>query len=196
MAPSKVMLSRETCFASDLATMLIIAGADILPDHPSQNAVHWIIENLGRLVSNDTYGHASEYTRKLALHKKWRANHLHVLSLILEKTVDIDQVYNGMTPLYMAADWGEKYIVEMLLAKGADDNIKGLQGTPVEVAAKLCYPRVVELLLQKTPHLDSGLLGMVNAYQLPSTSTEDKTVLERTRVLRPCHYSVPTPGNH
>ena len=59
-------------------------------------------------------------------------------------------IFEGQTPLHMAADLGYKEIVELLLTNGADVNAKDYKGvTPLLDAATWGYKEVVELLLAK-----------------------------------------------
>jgi cytohesin len=59
-------------------------------------------------------------------------------------------IFEGQTPLHMAADLGYKEIVELLLTNGADVNAKDYKGvTPLHDAALWGHKEIAELLLAK-----------------------------------------------
>ena len=58
---------------------------------------------------------------------------------------------NGETPLLVAARYGREPVAKVLLAAGADPNVKDAKfgGTPLHWAAVNGYPGIVKLLLDK-----------------------------------------------
>ena len=178
----QVFLSEKVSFDGDLAKVLVKRGASIVSEYQGESALHWIIRHLGELIANDTWEDVQEYQKKHVLHEKWRQKHVQVLTLLLEKSTEIDVPYIGMTALYMAADWGEEDMVVKLLTAGADATIKGPRGTPLEVAAKLCYPRIVERLLEKNPCIEVGLVDKVRASSLSPSSSEDPSTYRKDKL--------------
>ena len=69
--------------------------------------------------------------------------------------VDVNAIYEGQTPLHLAATYGtpsianhRKEIVELLIAEGADVNTKDEDGeTPLHLAALRGHKEIVELLI-------------------------------------------------
>jgi cytohesin len=58
-----------------------------------------------------------------------------------------DAVGDGFTALHHAAEEGQTSVVRMLLAAGADVNVKSVDGTPLMLAADRGHDAVVQLLL-------------------------------------------------
>ena len=56
------------------------------------------------------------------------------------------QNLNGFYPLTSAASWGHNEIVELLIAKGADVNVKSSGKTPLDWAIKQLHPETADLL--------------------------------------------------
>jgi hypothetical protein len=56
------------------------------------------------------------------------------------------QNLNGFYPLTSAASWGHNEIVELLIAKGADVNVKSRGKTPLDWAIKQLHPETADLL--------------------------------------------------
>jgi cytohesin len=50
------------------------------------------------------------------------------------------------TPLFRAAYYGHKDIAELLIAKGADVNVKDSEGTPLNWAKQYDHPELADLL--------------------------------------------------
>jgi ankyrin repeat protein len=72
------------------------------------------------------------------------------VKLILEDScVNVDlRNYGGRTPLSLAADAGNAYIVEQLLKRSANPNLQGIkQSTPLWYPARAGHGAIVELLL-------------------------------------------------
>jgi len=68
----------------------------------------------------------------------------------LDKGVDVNKRYGGMTPLHFAVAVGHKEIAELLITKGADVNAKGeWDRTPLHAAATNGKKEVAELLIAK-----------------------------------------------
>jgi uncharacterized protein len=53
----------------------------------------------------------------------------------------------GATPLFQAASWGRRSVVELLVRRGADVRARNQTGvTPAEAAAKNGFPEIARLL--------------------------------------------------
>ena len=64
---------------------------------------------------------------------------------------------NEKTPLHFAAQGGHREIVELLLEKGADVNVKNIASeTPLHYAAAMSHKEIVELLITEGAVLNSG----------------------------------------
>jgi ankyrin repeat protein len=78
----------------------------------------------------------------------------------------------GRTPLSYAAETGQKEVVELLLAKGADPDLEYRDGeckvwTPLLFAASNGHKEVVELLLAKSADLDSEYTNKEYEVRMP-----------------------------
>lgn len=69
------------------------------------------------------------------LHEAASGGQLSIVKALIDHDVKIDaQDSQGNTPLYRAAATGHVYVVELLLRAGADTEIEGFHGTPLEAA--------------------------------------------------------------
>ena len=97
----------------------------------------------------------------------------------LNKGADVNaKADDGMTPLHLAANFGYKEIVELLIAKGADVNAKnGWGGTPLHIAAFGGHKEIAELLLAKGADVNAKMVGgdtpLDEAINLENTKTAD-----------------------
>ena len=98
------------------------------------------------------------------LSKEIRKGNLKAVETLLETNINVNKTDNdGLTPLHIAVANNHLKIVEKLLKKGADPNIKtsGNENTPLHFAAEANNLEMLELLV-KNPH-NKSLKGKINA---------------------------------
>jgi uncharacterized protein len=88
-----------------------------------------------------------------ALHFAVQKNDLRIVRLLINSEDSIvDKMINkkddlGNTPLHLAVDSGNANIVDFLIKKGADKNIRNSEGErPLEMARKKQYLKIIEIL--------------------------------------------------
>ncbi len=86
---------------------------------------------------------------------------------------------SGLSLLHIAAAWGQKQIVLLLLGEGLDVNLKDKEsnGTPLDMAAKFGHSDVVKLLLQKGASVGAPLVDGRTALHLAAEEGHEKVVM-------------------
>lgn len=78
-----------------------------------------------------------------------------VKDIIEKQSIDVNQEVEGRPLILYAADYGQKAVIEYLIAAGADVNSKDKHGiTPILAAIWEGHTTCVELLLQKGAEKD------------------------------------------
>lgn len=139
----------------------IIAAQD-RPDSPQDEA--WFVE-AAKMFSRESMEQLNDYG-EAAVHLAAREGHLGMLKVMAEKGVDMNLTKDsparaGMTPLHEACAAGCVEAVKFLMAAGADDTVKDLEGETAAHYAlqeKRFGPRTDEELragvLRELKHLD------------------------------------------
>ncbi len=85
-----------------------------------------------------------------------RHGRLRVVSFLLDNGADVNAVFGGKTALHNAVQFGNKAMVELLLARGASVDAKdGTGGTALHEAAQAGYLSIVEVLLKHKADLNA-----------------------------------------
>jgi ankyrin repeat protein len=183
----RLLLSRKLVVTPDaesvirvdcsLAGTLIDLGATIQSLVRGETDLHWIINHLGELRQQsgilpynstlDIFGAKGQMMisdeRSMKRYEMAKRTHLHVLNKLISTVGNVDVKFIGITPLFQASRNGEVEIVELLLSNGADDSMTGPFGRPIDVAARYCHPRVVEMLLARRPSVPRSLLDFLQS---------------------------------
>jgi hypothetical protein len=89
-------------------------------------------------------------TAKESIHRAAETGNIEAVKQHLAAGADVNagRSDGGGTPLHFAAGWGQKEMVELLIAKGAEVNAKeGGGGAPLHVAAAFGKNEIAELLI-------------------------------------------------
>ena len=118
---------------------------NILQRHPEIK--DWAKVSLGTNDENELL----EYINKRAEEKRLESYGLRPSQLAAKSTATASPVVPyDRTPLHIAALWGDVEIVEVLLERGADPNVKDDNGqTPLHIAAQEGHVDVVRVLLER-----------------------------------------------
>src|SRR4029079_2049413 len=84
---------------------------------------------------------------------------LQKLKALLESDPDVvcKKDTAGWTPLHYAAHWNQKDMVDVLLANGAEVNVRATDGLePLHIAVAQGFKDIVELLLSKNAAVNAG----------------------------------------
>ncbi|XP_020376693.2 ankyrin repeat and SOCS box protein 3 isoform X1 [Rhincodon typus] len=101
------------------------------------------------------------------LHQAAYQEHLEILKLLLEKGADKEARDDyGITPLFLAAQYGKQESLSVLLQHGSDVNCQAFdKATPLFIAAQEGHVECVELLLSNSA--DANLYCSEDDWQLP-----------------------------
>lgn len=90
------------------------------------------------------------------LHYAIRYNHLNVVQVLADQTVNYRESSDGFSPLHIASDFGHAEIVEYLLDEGAEINDKAYTGaTPLYFAALNGHLETVRILISKGANINA-----------------------------------------
>jgi len=107
------------------------------------------VELAEKLLSNESYLQIEQLYSK-AVYYSAKNNWPNILSKLLEKSVDVNALPEGETPLYLACERGETEIVKLLLSHGANPNIATVGPYalyPLQAACNGLHYDTVKLLL-------------------------------------------------
>ena len=83
----------------------------------------------------------------ISIHKAATFGNIEAVKQHLATGTDVNaKDLTGFAPLVFAASWGHKEIAELLIAKGADVNVKNSGKTPLDWAIKQSHTETAELL--------------------------------------------------
>jgi len=125
-------------------------------DHPLEYAIYWsplaFIEQLIGLGADLNYQHHAGFPSLIAALSSDRADKNGVLKLLLENGADVGQRgVNDWTPLHYAVVERDLEAVKILLAHGADPDLRTRIDhyiSPIEDAENLGFTAAVELMLE------------------------------------------------
>ena len=108
-----------------------------------------------RMLLNDSYSKIEQLYPKAAYYSA-KNNWPTILSKLFEKGVDINEVTDGQTPLYVACKEGHESVVSLLLNNGADPNVPILTASaskvislPLHIAVQHRNVTIFNMLLEK-----------------------------------------------
>jgi L-ascorbate metabolism protein UlaG (beta-lactamase superfamily) len=142
----------------EIVDFLIEKGADIhkkdkfgaMPIHMA--AVKGQTEIVKKLVAKGADITAKTVNGKVPMQLAFEGEHLDIIALFLDRGIPINAPINdlGRTLLHKAAIMGKAKVVNLLIAKGADINVKDKQGkTPLDLAGLCGHKAAAELLTAK-----------------------------------------------
>ena len=120
---------------------------------------HGSVELAQRMLSNDSYPEIEQLYPAAAYYSaknNWPA----ILTILLEKRVDINVLTDGQTPLYIACKEGHESVMILLLNNGADPNVTNIfvasndLSSPLQIAVQRGNTVMFEILLEKGAKLN------------------------------------------
>jgi cytohesin len=147
--PQKLLGAAVTNGQAEMISWLLRHGAKLGPTMLHDAALKGNLEAMQVLLANGASVAALNSEGATALHDAALAGQTAAAGLLLGRGAAIDarDEAHGATPLFLAASWGRKQMVEFLLEKGAGKLIRNKAGkSPKEAAAENNHAEVVELL--------------------------------------------------
>ena len=135
-----------------IAVVLLVGCGESQPPEPPDISIYQAasdgnIEAVKWHLDADADVNAKDYDGWPALHYAADEGHKEIAELLITKGADLEAVdQNGWTPLHYAAYKGHKEVVELLIPKGADVNVKGILGTPLDLANRGGQTEIADLL--------------------------------------------------
>jgi ankyrin repeat protein len=135
--PQKRLGVAVTSGHAEMIGWLLKHGARVGPTMLHDAALKGHLESMQVLLENGADVKALNSEGATALHDAALGGHTGAASLLLGRGAEIDarDGAHGATPLFLAASWGRKQMVDFLLEKGAGKLLRNKQGKSAREAA-------------------------------------------------------------
>ena len=147
--PQKMLEAAVTNGHADMIAWLLRHGALVGETMLHDAALKGHLESMQVLLENGAKVTALNSDGATPLHDAALGGQTAAAGLLLGRGASIDarDAAHGATPLFLAASWGRKQMVEFLLEKGAGKLIRNKDGkSPREAALENSHAEVAELL--------------------------------------------------